>query len=236
MEVLVPSNLLFTLEKKTYYDATGADSLLVYYYQIALALIHGSHYTRRPSLPTELVLHIFYFAQLVSPRPSQSLSTRYTCARPVPPPLHHGFFRLARLPLCKAPLVRTPQLEFFGTKEVEKIDISVKYVGDDRLVTTSRWSDFFLRIVRGNNNEPCTRPNGLEFSWPCFESTSPVSCPEGGRRVIDRHDDVWRYLLPGDQLEVAVQTYAGESQVDKFDAVVRVFKRWEPALRTLGRL
>ncbi|KAH7320474.1 hypothetical protein B0J17DRAFT_723891 [Rhizoctonia solani] len=236
MELLTFSNPLLSLDKNSCYDKLGANSLLVHYYQLALALIDGSQSARRPSLPTELVLHIFYFARLVSPHPSRSLSTRYTCARPVPPPLHHGFFRLARLPLSKAPLVRTPKLEFSGMREVERIDVSVKYAGDERLVTTSRWNDFSLRIVRENQDKPCICPDGSELTWPCFESTSLVSCPDGGRRVIDRRDDVWCYLLPGDQLEVAVQAYAGECQVDKFDAVVRVFERWEPELQTLGRL
>ncbi|CAE6486892.1 unnamed protein product [Rhizoctonia solani] len=236
MEVLALPNSLFNFSKKTCYDAPGADTLLVYYYQLALALIHGSHSTHRPSLPTELVLHIFYFAQLVSPYPARSLSTHYACPRPVPPPLHHGFFRLARLALSKVPLVQTPKLIFSGRREVEKIEITVRYAGDERLVTTSRWSDFSLRIVRANEAETCTRPDGSEFTWPCFESTNLVSCPDGGRRVIDRHDDVWGYLSPGDRLEVVVQTYAGEAQVDKFDAVVRVFERWEPELGTLGRL
>lgn len=43
-------------------------------------------------------------------------------------------------------------------------------------------------------------------------------------------------MEPGDQLEVAVQTYAGEGQVDKFDGALRVYARWEPSMVTLGRL
>ncbi|CAE7096735.1 unnamed protein product [Rhizoctonia solani] len=231
MEVIAP---WISFDKSSH--ALGADSLLLSYYQLTLALIDGSRSNGRPSLPTELVLQILFFAQLISPRPSQSLSTHYTCARPVPPPLHHGLFRLARLPLCKAPLVRTPQLYLSRKVEIERIEISVKYVGNARLVTTTQWSDFYLRIMRANQDEPCDRPDKSELIWPCFESTSLVSCPEGGRRVVNPCDDLWRYLLPGDRLEVAVQTYAGEPQVDKFDAVVKVFERWQPELGTLRRL
>ncbi|ELU36319.1 hypothetical protein AG1IA_09651 [Rhizoctonia solani AG-1 IA] len=231
MEVLSSCQSLFSIDEKICYDTLGADSVLVYYYQLAVALIHGSYSNRRPSLPTELVLHIFYFARLVSPRPSPFLSKRYTCARPVPPPLYHGFFRLTRLPLSKAPLVRTPKLDFSGKREVGKIGIVVRYAGDD-----IQWSEFCLRIVRSNQHDTCTRSDGFELFWPCFDSTSLVSCQDGGRRVVDKHDDIWRYLLHGDQIEVAVQTYAGEIQVDKFDAVVRVYEQWEPELEILARL
>lgn len=149
---------------------------------------------------------------------------------------------MGRLALGVVPLMRTPPLP----RAVERIEIVVKYVGDCRHVTTSVWGDFFIRIIRPDEDDLCTVMNidGSEMRWPCFESSEPALNHIGGngacerQRVLDWSDQkaLSNWLKPGDRLEVAVQTYAGEGQVDKFDGVVRVYDRWEPSLVTLGSL
>lgn len=119
--------------------ALEPNNLLFSYYRLVLALIRGT--SHRPSLPTELVLHILQFAQLVSPHPTKKLSSKYACSRPIPVPLYHGLFRVGRLPLGVVSFMRTPPL----MREVEQIEIVVKYVGDCRQAVS----------VHGSSASPC---------------------------------------------------------------------------------
>ncbi|KAB5589618.1 COP9 signalosome complex subunit 5 [Ceratobasidium theobromae] len=202
----------------TEYCSKAADTLLVSYYRLALALIHGCQASQRPSLPTELVLHIFRLARLASPHPNKALSTRYACSRPVAVPLFCGFFKLAQYPLGLATLVTTSELP----SSVRRIQVMM----------TTRWSDFFVRVVRSVDVDETSRRK-----WPCFESKAIVSDKGAleAHRTFDDRDAVWSFRT-GDRLEVVVQAYAGEVQVDKFDAVVRPRPRMQAdtALKTFS--
>lgn len=108
---------------------------------------------------------------------------------------------------------------------------------------TSLWSDFVIRLVRPTSDGDIIVKNsdGSERKWPCFESSIKAQpgfiIPSVGceRRSIVHWDDIPE-MQPGDQLELAVQTYMGESQVDKLDGTLRVYTIWEPSTSTMGCL
>lgn len=50
------------------------------------------------------------------------------------------------------------------------------------------------------------------------------------RSVVEYKHEIWHHLVPGDRIEVLVMSQVGN--VD-YEAVMRVFKKWEPSPETL---
>lgn len=56
------------------------------------------------------------------------------------------------------------------------------------------------------------------------------------RRSIERDHEIWKWLEPGDQIEVVARGYSEFPPSDDCEAVIRIYERWKPSPAMLALL
>lgn len=107
---------------------------------------------------------------------------------------------------------------------------------------------FYVSISEQSNasKEDTTASPKQTLSWPCFEGMQSVmghsddqtSAAAGllRRTVIDHHHGIWEHLELGTRIEVSAKTKTLIAPNRDCEAVIRVYKTWEPSAEMLKLL
>ncbi|KAF8592961.1 hypothetical protein BDV93DRAFT_567094 [Ceratobasidium sp. AG-I] len=237
----------------------NAPDTLANYYRLIFALFRGDNH--RPPLPFELVIYIARLSELASPYPSKLLSSLLTW-KPSPPRIFIGVLYPSRLiHLIKTPPLPQDALRTICKIEVTvnfvestrfkvrtllvKCSIGRMYIKPTYTQRAGYWNQFHIDIsTRAKASEDNTTPEPDErLTWPCFE---PVPSEESRQdnqpsekferirhSVIGCDHEIWQHVVPGDCIEVSVMTQPIDTPNDYCEAVIRVYKAWEPSLEML---
>lgn len=107
------------------------------------------------------------------------------------------------------------------------------------------WNRFHIGLSKpaeASNDRPSPELSESPV-WPCFElvpstprnADGPPSAPFEPMRhgVIGCDHELWQHIMPGDCVEISVKTRVMTSPKEDCEAVIRLYKTWQPSLEML---
>ncbi|KAF8592868.1 hypothetical protein BDV93DRAFT_567254 [Ceratobasidium sp. AG-I] len=217
------------------FDSThqaNAQAILESYYHTVFALIRGG--ARRSALPYELVLYIIQYAELDSPYPSKSLSDLLARSS-------LSWKRTFFLgPSPRVRLLETPPLTTDDLRDINRIEVALNFYRNVESKRANLWNRILIgispkvEIFKGRGTSTLSKT----VDWPCFEPVPskssdlgrPVASFEPRRQNVIRYDHgIWKHTKQGDSIEVLMAGEPHRFPSGDCEAVMRVFKKWEPS-------
>ncbi|KAF8601900.1 hypothetical protein BDV93DRAFT_607854 [Ceratobasidium sp. AG-I] len=209
---------------------SSAHAIVATYYRVVFALIRGNK--RRPGLPFELVIYIVRVAGLTLPYPRRDISRRLRWRPNFPDECGWG---LERMPVKLIPMLKTASFTQDALRDISRVEVVVNFVENTQYYSADYWNKFYIGISERAkaSKDNTSESSSKTLAWRCFDSIPSTTFKPMCRSIIGPKHKIWQYMRPGDFIEISVMTKALLSPKDYCEAVIRVYKKWEPSSEML---